>query len=323
MDSEVQALYDFFDSQVSHDEYNPDIVKWYLDAINKPLLTSEEEIKLMERIKLGDKKARKIFIERNLRLVVFVAKRYTNRGLELMDIIEEGNLGLINAVNNYSIEKNVRFSTYAVPAIERSIQRGIENKARNIRIPIPQYKKLYTYINASNKLASILSAEPTTSEIAVYLNITIEEAEKLEYLKRDMAINISELKASEDSDDFYDRRNTPVYEMSDNDSISTLMLNKELNNIFERARLTEKEISVLEYRFGMNNKRKSTLDETAKIFNLTRQRISQIEHDALEKIKSCKKTESLAIYTENPDYSVKKLKAFRRKKAKIKNNTKR
>ncbi len=266
------------------DYYNYDSIKLYLKEISAlPLLSKEEEYELAIRIKNGDKKARKEFISRNLRLVVSIAKSYMGRGLEFKDLIGAGNEGLIKATEKYDLKKGFKFSTYATWWIRQSITRGIDDTARNIRIPVHQIEKIRKYKKIKNNLADQLNREPTIEEIADELGITYDQALEYEHLLGD---TVSINQSISDDDDTELGAFIPDQTETPDITIINSSLSDSIKMAFKNIKLTEKEILVLTLRFGLDGNHEHTLEEVAKMYNVTGERIRQIESRALRKLKT-------------------------------------
>jgi RNA polymerase primary sigma factor len=264
------------------DEYFDDAIKLYLRDIQKTkLLTAEDERELANRITAGDKAARDRMIESNLRLVVKIAKRYINRGLPFLDLIEEGNLGLIKAVERFKISKECRFSTYATWWIRQSIERALVNQSRTIRLPVHVSDDINKMLRISRNLMHDLNREPTVNEVAASMNVDHGYIRRLMVLlKKTYSI---ERPMGENSD----------YYLSDTiEDTSTVMPSELLENInsYEHisewfSTLSESEKSILTLRFGLDDTDPQTLDTIGKQFGVTRERIRQIESKALEKLR--------------------------------------
>jgi RNA polymerase primary sigma factor len=264
------------------DEYFDDAIKLYLRDIQKTkLLTAEDERELANRITAGDKSARDRMIESNLRLVVKIAKRYINRGLPFLDLIEEGNLGLIKAVERFKISKECRFSTYATWWIRQSIERALVNQSRTIRLPVHVSDDINKMLRFSRNLMHSLNREPTVKEVATAMNVDQAYIRRLMVLlKKTYSI---ERPMGENND----------YFLSDTiEDTSTVMPSDLLDNLNRYAHvsewfatLSETEKSILTLRFGLDDNDPQTLDTIGKQFGVTRERIRQIESKALEKLR--------------------------------------
>ena len=264
-------------------EYNlDDPVRMYLKEIGQvKLLTAEEEIELAKRVSEGDKKAKDRLTEANLRLVVSIAKKYSGRGLHILDLIQEGNTGLIRAVDKFDYTKGNKFSTYATWWIRQAITRAIADQARTIRVPVHMIEVINKATRCNRKLVQELGREPTLEEIAAELNLPIE---KIIEANRTAADTLSlDMPVGDEEDttigSFVEDDNTP----GPVDATSNAMLSEALTEIL--GTLTEREADVLRMRFGMYDGRTHTLEEVGQIFGVTRERIRQIENKAIRKLR--------------------------------------
>ena len=264
-------------------EYNlDDPVRMYLKEIGQvKLLTAEEEIELAKRVSEGDKKAKDRLTEANLRLVVSIAKKYSGRGLHILDLIQEGNTGLIRAVDKFDYTKGNKFSTYATWWIRQASTRAIADQARTIRVPVHMVEVINKATRCNRKLVQELGREPTLEEIAAELNLPIE---KIIEANRTAADTLSlDMPVGDEEDttigSFVEDDNTP----GPVDATSNAMLSEALTEIL--GTLTEREADVLRMRFGMYDGRTHTLEEVGQIFGVTRERIRQIENKAIRKLR--------------------------------------
>lgn len=264
-------------------EYNlDDPVRMYLKEIGQvKLLTAEEEIELAKRVSEGDKKAKDRLTEANLRLVVSIAKKYSGRGLHILDLIQEGNTGLLRAVDKFDYTKGNKFSTYATWWIRQAITRAIADQARTIRVPVHMVEVINKATRCNRKLVQELGREPTLEEIAAELNLPIE---KIIEANRTAADTLSlDMPVGDEEDttigSFVEDDNTP----GPVDATSNAMLSEALTEIL--GTLTEREADVLRMRFGMYDGRTHTLEEVGQIFGVTRERIRQIENKAIRKLR--------------------------------------
>ena len=264
-------------------EYNlDDPVRMYLKEIGQvKLLTADEEIELAKRVSEGDKVAKDRLTEANLRLVVSIAKKYSGRGLHILDLIQEGNTGLIRAVDKFDYTKGNKFSTYATWWIRQAITRAIADQARTIRVPVHMVEVINKATRCNRKLVQELGREPTLEEIAAELNLPIE---KIIEANRTAADTLSlDMPVGDEEDttigSFVEDDNTP----GPVDATSNAMLSEALTEIL--GTLTEREADVLRMRFGMYDGRTHTLEEVGQIFGVTRERIRQIENKAIRKLR--------------------------------------
>lgn len=289
-----------------------DSVDMYLQEINRrPLLSKEEERELAIKIKNGDSYAKKVFIESNLKLVVSVARRYLGRGLSFLDLIQEGNIGLMIAVEKYDITKECKFSTYANYWIKQTITMAINNKGRNIRIPVYMNKKIRDYQKIITDLEAKLNRQPTLNEIIKGSNLSISEITELHKIQND-TLSINTLVGNTEDEDELENF-IPIDQEDVEDVAIKSTIQNEVINILEKCELTTREIDVLSMRFGINNINPMTLDEIGKKYNLSRERIRQIEAKALMKIRKSKYIELLADYMQNPDEALKNIEFYREK----------
>lgn len=259
-----------------------DPVRMYLKEIGKvPLLSAEEEIKLAQRMEEGDEDAKKRLAEANLRLVVSIAKRYVGRGMLFLDLIQEGNLGLIKAVEKFDYRKGYKFSTYATWWIRQAITRAIADQARTIRIPVHMVETINKLIRVSRQLLQELGREPSPEEIAEEMHMSVERVREIRKISQEPVSLETPIGEEEDSHlgDFIQDDNVPVPA----DAAAFTMLKEQLEEVL--GTLTEREQKVLRLRFGLDDGRARTLEEVGKEFNVTRERIRQIEAKALRKLR--------------------------------------
>ena len=259
-----------------------DPVRMYLKEIGKvPLLSAEEEISLAKRMENGDEEAKKRLAEANLRLVVSIAKRYVGRGMLFLDLIQEGNLGLIKAVEKFDYRKGYKFSTYATWWIRQAITRAIADQARTIRIPVHMVETINKLIRVSRQLLQELGREPTPEEIAEEMHMSVERVREILKISQEPVSLETPIGEEEDSHlgDFIQDDNVPVPA----DAAAFTMLKEQLEEVL--GTLTEREQKVLRLRFGLDDGRARTLEEVGKEFNVTRERIRQIEAKALRKLR--------------------------------------
>ena len=272
-----------------------DPVRMYLKEIGKvPLLSAEEEIELAKRMELGDQEAKKRLAEANLRLVVSIAKRYVGRGMLFLDLIQEGNLGLIKAVEKFDYRKGYKFSTYATWWIRQAITRALADQARTIRVPVHMVETINKLIRVSRQLLQELGREPTPEEIAAEMNMPVERVREILKISQEPVSLETPIGEEEDSHlgDFIQDDNVPVPA----DAAAFTLLKEQLEEVL--GTLTEREQKVLTLRFGLEDGRARTLEEVGKEFNVTRERIRQIEAKALRKLRHPSRSRKLKDYLE-------------------------
>ena len=273
-----------------------DPVRMYLKDIGKiPLLTPERETYLAERIALGDKKAKDELIEANLRLVVSIAKRHVGKGMYFLDLIQEGNLGLMKAVDKFDHSKGYKFSTYATWWIRQAITRAIADQARTIRIPVHMVETIHKVSRTARQLLQELGREPTTDEIAEKLNMTADKVREIMKIAQDPVSLETPIGEEEDSHlgDFVEDSESPA----PSDSASYSLLREQLCNVLRT--LTPREEQVIKLRFGLEDGRPRTLEEVGRQFQITRERIRQIEAKALRKLRHPSRSKTLKDYLAN------------------------
>ncbi len=270
-----------------------DATRIYLNEIGRsPLLSAEEEVYFARLAQKGDESGRNRMIESNLRLVVKIARRYLNRGLTLLDLIEEGNLGLIRAVDKFDPERGFRFSTYATWWIRQTIERAIMNQTRTIRLPIHIVKEINVYLRAARQLSQQLDHEPTAEEIGQLLNKPVDEVKRMLGLNERIASVDSPISRDEDKpliDTIQDENNTDP---------SSLLQEMDLNENLEiwLEQLSDKQREVVTRRFGLRGYESATLEEVGNEIGVTRERVRQIQMDALHKLRDMMRAEGISEY---------------------------
>ena len=278
------------------DAFADDSVRLYLREIGKiPLLSLEEEQKLAVKAAKGDKKAKDKMVEANMRLVVSIAKRYSGRGLDFLDLIQEGNTGLLRAVEKFDPEKGFKFSTYATWWIRQAITRAIADQARTIRIPVHMVETINKVLRATRKLTQELNREPTTEEIAAEMDMEPEKIEYVMKIKQDIAsLDQSVGRDGDDEDSVLGDFIEDEERIAPEDSASNQILKEQLAQII--STLSDREQKIIKLRFGIGGGRPHTLEEVGAEFSVTRERIRQIEAKALSKLRKHKDTKKLHEY---------------------------
>ena len=303
---DIEVPEDFFEEEASEELAQIDFsvpdgvnmedpVRMYLKEIGKvPLLSAEEEMELAKRIEAGDDEAKKRLSEANLRLVVSIAKRHVGRGMQLLDLIQEGNLGLIKAVEKFDYRKGYKFSTYATWWIRQAITRAIADQARTIRIPVHMVETINKLVRTSRQLLQELGREATPEEIAERMELPVEKVREVMKISMEPVSLETPIGEEEDSHlgDFIQDDNVPVPA----DAAAFTLLKEQLEEVL--GTLTEREQKVLTLRFGLEDGRARTLEEVGKEFNVTRERIRQIEAKALRKLRHPSRSRKLKDYLE-------------------------
>mgnify|MGYP004445645687 CR=1 FL=1 len=293
LDDEEEVELDKIDLSVPEGVSIEDPVRMYLKEIGKvPLLSAEEEIELAKKMEQGDENAKKRLAEANLRLVVSIAKRYVGRGMLFLDLIQEGNLGLIKAVEKFDYRKGYKFSTYATWWIRQAITRAIADQARTIRIPVHMAETINKLIRVSRQLLQELGREPTPEEIAEEMDMPVDRVREILKISQEPVSLETPIGEEEDSHlgDFIQDDNVPVPA----DAAAFSLLKEQLVEVL--GTLTEREQKVLRLRFGLDDGRARTLEEVGKEFNVTRERIRQIEAKALRKLRHPSRSRKLKDY---------------------------
>lgn len=270
-----------------------DPVRMYLKEIGRvPLLTAEEEVELAKRMEMGDREAKQRLIESNLRLVVSIAKRYVGRGMAFLDLIQEGNMGLIKAVEKFDYRKGYKLSTYATWWIRQAITRAIADQARTIRIPVHMVETINKLVRTSRELVQELGREPTAEEIAEKMGITPEKVREIQKIAQEPVSLETPIGEEEDSHlgDFIE----DVDALAPDEAASYLLLKEQIEEVL--SGLNDREQRVLRLRFGLDDGRPRTLEEVGREFGVTRERIRQIEAKALRKLRNPQRSKKLRDY---------------------------
>ncbi|MGC1176817.1 MAG: RNA polymerase sigma factor RpoD [Candidatus Saccharimonadales bacterium] len=276
------------------DDVADDSVRLYLREIGKiPLLNAQEELALAQRVVAGDKEAKDQMAEANMRLVVSIAKRYVGRGLDLLDLIQEGNTGLLRAVEKFDPDKGFKFSTYATWWIRQAITRAIADQARTIRIPVHMVETINKLLRTQRRLTQEMNREPTNDEIAKEMEIDVDKVEHIMKIKQDISSLDASIRDDEEDSvlaDFIEDEDT----VSPEESATGQLLKEQVKDML--GALTEREQKILKLRFGLEDGKSHTLEEVGQEFSVTRERIRQIEAKALAKLRKHRDARKLHDY---------------------------
>ena len=286
-----------------------DIVSLYINELNAPLLSEDEEKALLVKIKQGDMEAREKFIESNLRLVVSVAKKFLGRGVPFLDLVQEGNLGLMKAIDKFDLSYDVRFSTYAVYRIKMFVSKAIADQSRNIRVPISRQDELYSYMTKIDNLEKKFGMNLSIDEISMMLGKSVDKIRELESLKND-TVSINALVGKDNDTELGEFLSTSE---SIEDEVIDSFLPEQIMDLLKKSKLSEREKDVLLSRFGIGRSHVWQLKELSKKYGVSKAWIGQVELNALEKLRRLKSIEQFSVYMDNPDLALKKLEEFRKK----------
>lgn len=286
-----------------------DIVSLYINELNAPLLSEDEEKALLVKIKQGDMEAREKFIESNLRLVVSVAKKFLGRGVPFLDLVQEGNLGLMKAIDKFDLSYDVRFSTYAVYRIKMFVSKAIADQSRNIRVPISRQDELYSYMTKIDNLEKKFGMNLSIDEISMMLGKSVDKIRELESLKND-TVSINALVGKDNDTELGDFLSTSE---SIEDEVIDSFLPEQIMDLLKKSKLSEREKDVLLSRFGIGRSHVWQLKELSKKYGVSKAWIGQVELNALEKLRRLKSIEQFSVYMDNPDLALRKLEEFRKK----------
>ncbi len=283
-----------------------DSVKMYLSAIHIPLLTEEEERKIATQVIQGNEKAKKIFIEHNLRLVVNIAKKFIGCGIDFLDLIQEGNIGLMKAVEKYDVTKELKFSTFAVPWIKREIRLMLPRQSRSISLPSEFHKMIHNYQKMENLLTQKLKRKPIPEEIAEALKISFEQAYELQKWQDNMISTSTKISEELEIEDTLENEGELI-----EDTIITNDFQMEINRLLSDCNLSAQDIEVLKARYGLDNENPMGLKEIGNMFGVKHQRIEQRLSRAIKDLRNSSQIQNFTIYTQNPEQSMRNLESYR------------
>ncbi|GHU08132.1 hypothetical protein FACS189431_3840 [Alphaproteobacteria bacterium] len=296
LEEEDEVVEDTIDDDSYLDDVSDDSVRMYLREIGKiPLLSSEEEMKLAKQVVKGNKRAKDKMAEANMRLVVSIAKRYSGRGLDFLDLIQEGNTGLLRAVEKFDPEKGFKFSTYATWWIRQAITRAIADQARTIRIPVHMVETINKLLRIQRRMTSDLNREPTVDELAKEMGETPDKVKYVMKIKQDISsLDATIGRDGEDDDSVLGNFIEDESAERPEDAASSQLLKEQIFSILEN--LSDREQKILRMRFGLDGGRSHTLEEVGQEFDVTRERIRQIEAKAINKLRKHKDVKKLHEY---------------------------
>lgn len=297
-------------NNIQKKSFDTDAMNLYIqDMYGEELLSAEEEVELAKKVANGDMEARELFIRKNLRLVINIASEYTGKGLPMLDLIQEGNIGLMVAVDKFDPSLGYRFSSYATWWIRNNISRSLKNDGRNIRLSIDMHNKIYIYIKTVKDLQDKLNRNPTIDEIMQESNLSKKQ---IILIKENEHDTISINKSFADNDDSTMEKYIVSPEPTPDELVKKEDLHNKIIELLSKCNLKQQEIEVLILRYGLVSGEPNSLINLAKMFNLTKQRISQIEKKAIKKIRMSSYINDLLIYAQNEEQAELKLEKYRK-----------
>ncbi len=297
-------------NNIQKKSFDTDAMNLYIqDMYGEELLSAEEEVELAKKVANGDMEARELFIRKNLRLVINIASEYTGKGLPMLDLIQEGNIGLMVAVDKFDPSLGYRFSSYATWWIRNKISRSLKNDGRNIRISFNMHNKIYIYNKTVKDLQDKLNRNPTIDEIMQKSNLSKEQ---IILIKENEHDTISINRSFSDNDDSTMEKYIVSPEPTPDELVKKEDLRNKIIELLSKCNLKQQEIEVLILRYGLVSGEPNTLINLAKMFNLTKQRISQIEEKAIKKIRMSSYTNDLLIYAQNEEQAELNLEKYRK-----------